>query len=265
MKLAVFGDIGGHAELFEQALISVGCDPSTGYVPDGLYVIQVGDLVDRGPDSEGAFRIALNMMTGSCSDQYIQLIGNHEAQYLGGPKFETPHSASELLGPNIKILKELRKEGRIKIAVGAITEDGKPYLITHAGLGPAFWGLYLARHEHLDKLVPALNSMGHKVFDAGWLLGSRDIPGPCWAMTWDEVIAAWLQQDIFDMPWNQVHGHHNLYKWDRQKATVHPLFVGELEVWPDRRISRFPVHGRYVYQIDHSHKTESSHQAQPQH
>lgn len=247
MKAAIFGDIGGHAELFEDALIEIGCDPSRGYVPEELYVIQVGDLIDRGPDSDGVFDIAMKMME---SDQYVQLLGNHEGPYFGGPRFMTPGNTKELSPDRGAIMKTWRKEGKAFIAAGLITSEGEEYLVTHAGLNPTFWALNTARQRYLDKLVPALNNMGHKVFDAGLMLRDhRDIPGPCWAMTWDEVIAAWIQFNA-DMPWHQVHGHAALYMWGSRKIHVHPLFIDQLEVWPKVRISRFPVDGKYVYQVD---------------
>ncbi|WFE98601.1 metallophosphoesterase [Micromonospora sp. WMMD964] len=44
-------------------------------------VIQVGDLIDRGPDSAGVLAFVWQRLADS--RRWIQLIGNHESQYLG--------------------------------------------------------------------------------------------------------------------------------------------------------------------------------------
>jgi hypothetical protein len=83
-----------------------------GLLPPDLVVIQVGDLVDRGPDSSGVLDVVARMLAEQPL-QWIQLVGNHEAQYLpGGALFWRDPLASA---------------------------DGDELLLTHAGLTLAGW------------------------------------------------------------------------------------------------------------------------------
>ena len=52
-RIAVIGDVGGHLGHLRAALIALGADGDDLRLPSDLTVIQVGDLVDRGPDSSG--------------------------------------------------------------------------------------------------------------------------------------------------------------------------------------------------------------------
>ena len=52
-RIAVIGDVGGHLVQLEAALASLGASRVDHRLPDDLTVVQVGDLIDRGPDSAG--------------------------------------------------------------------------------------------------------------------------------------------------------------------------------------------------------------------
>ena len=56
IRVAVIGDVGGHVEELRRELRALGAS-ETGVLPDDLVVIQVGDLVHRGPDSEAVVRL----------------------------------------------------------------------------------------------------------------------------------------------------------------------------------------------------------------
>ena len=88
-RVALFGDVGGHAAELRSALVRLGADPETLALPADLTVVQVGDLIHRGPDSPGAVDIARTVMTAQ-PRQWVQLVGNHEAQYLAPPRFHWP-------------------------------------------------------------------------------------------------------------------------------------------------------------------------------
>ena len=60
--IAIFGDLSGHLHPFEEALKRLGAVPETATVPDGLLVVQVGDLVHRGPDSDAIVDLVDRMM-----------------------------------------------------------------------------------------------------------------------------------------------------------------------------------------------------------
>lgn len=78
-KVALIGDVGGHPDQLRRALAWLGVTSER--LPPELTVIQVGDLVDRGPDSAGVLDIAGKLLEDR---QWIQLAGNHETQYLPG-------------------------------------------------------------------------------------------------------------------------------------------------------------------------------------
>ena len=88
-RVALFGDVGGQAVELRSALVRLGADPETLALPADLTVVQVGDLIHRGPDSPGAVDIARTVMTAQ-PKQWVQLVGNHEAQYLAPPRFHWP-------------------------------------------------------------------------------------------------------------------------------------------------------------------------------
>ena len=50
-RVAIFGDIGGHAAELTRELVSLGADPDTLRLPADLTVVQVGDLVTLAPGS----------------------------------------------------------------------------------------------------------------------------------------------------------------------------------------------------------------------
>ncbi|WP_233594971.1 metallophosphoesterase [Amycolatopsis sp. WAC 04169] len=73
-RVAIIGDVGGHPDQLRRALAWLGATGER--LPPDLTVIQVGDLVDRGPDSTGVLDIVANLLDDG---RWIQLAGNHEA------------------------------------------------------------------------------------------------------------------------------------------------------------------------------------------
>src|SRR5262245_10556089 len=82
-RIAVIGDVGGHPGQLTDALRSLGAGGTRLSLPDDLVVVQVGDLVDRGPDSAGVLQLVSRYLDEQPA-QWIQLLGNHEAQYVPG-------------------------------------------------------------------------------------------------------------------------------------------------------------------------------------
>jgi hypothetical protein len=62
---AIIGDVGGWTHRLDEAIVSLGGDPDAGTLPEDLTVVQVGDLVNKGPDSKGALALVDRMLTGS--------------------------------------------------------------------------------------------------------------------------------------------------------------------------------------------------------
>ena len=93
-RVAVIGDVGGHLSELRRELVRLGADEETGELPADLTIVQVGDLVHRGPDSAGVVRLVDRHLRAR-PGQWIQLVGNHEAQYLTAPAFAWPERLDE--------------------------------------------------------------------------------------------------------------------------------------------------------------------------
>ena len=76
LRVALIGDIGGHCEALRQELRRLGATED-GCLPDDVVIVQVGDLIHRGPDSDGVIRLVDRYVTEQ-PRRWIQLIGNHE-------------------------------------------------------------------------------------------------------------------------------------------------------------------------------------------
>lgn len=254
MKALIFGDIGGHADLFGQALVKAGCDLASGGIPDDARIIQVGDLVDRGPDSDGVINLVERFIY---NPSWYQLIGNHEAQHLGGPQFDTPGSLS---GPSDASIMKLRRwyaQGYMRVAAG-LTVRSRDVLVTHAGLPLSFWNRM--GQPKMRPAVTALNNMPIPIVCApGEMLGEPGPPGPVWASVWNELIVPWYtaiaSEFIEDTPFDQVHGHSTLFRWANTK-TASPGFNGHpsmrMHMWYDgvKRHSSFNADGVNIMQCD---------------
>ena len=148
-RVAVVGDVGGHRRELRAELLRLGADPHTGRLPADLTVVQVGDLVHRGPDSEGVIGLVDGYLRHQ-PDQWVQLVGNHEAQYLRDPAFAW---RQRLDAATADILRRWWADGRMRVAA-AITGhgrgDGDDILVTHAGLTAAFWREDLGAPEQVS-------------------------------------------------------------------------------------------------------------------
>lgn len=80
-QLFVIGDVHGQAGALGAALDAIARVPGTG-LPRRL--IFLGDLIDRGPDSLGAVRLAMGATERACVDEVILLPGNHELMLIDG-------------------------------------------------------------------------------------------------------------------------------------------------------------------------------------
>lgn len=83
MNVAVFGDLSGHLEPLLGALDELGVDLATACVPDGLVIVQVGDLVHHGPDGDSIVALVDRLLHQN-PGRWAQLLGNHEAQHVAG-------------------------------------------------------------------------------------------------------------------------------------------------------------------------------------
>jgi hypothetical protein len=211
-RVAVLGDIAGHVDELRRELQRLGTDPGTGRLPADLTVVQVGDLVHRGPDSERVVALVDGYLRDQ-PGQWVQLVGNHEAHYLRDPVFEWPERIDREAA---RTLRRWWETGQLRVAVSVVT-DTESFLVTHAGLTSGFWrevlGSPAGAHEAEAKINDLIGRDEAPLFQAGHMLsGRRRNPsaGPLWAAAATELVPGWLGEP---MPFSQIHGHSALYDW----------------------------------------------------
>jgi hypothetical protein len=131
----------------------------------------------------------------------VQLIGNHESQYLGGDRF-WPEPLTE---PDADLLRRWWLREEIQVAAALRTAEGEEVLLTHAALTAGAW-------ERLGAPVTAGT--------AADLLNTRpeellwDDRGPLWAEAGPDVYESWLHATA--PPFSQVHGHSTIVDFGRR-------------------------------------------------
>lgn len=212
-RVAVIGDVGGHAGELRAELARLGVpDEGRGPIPDDLVVVQVGDLVHRGPDSEEVVR----QVDGYLRQQpgrWVQLIGNHEAQYVRPATFQW----SPVLDPSASDrVQAWWREGLMVPAV-ALRAGAEEYVVTHAGLTEGFWRTVLGAPRTAADTVASLAGLvaadDPVLFRAGCMLQGRGpdpLAGPLWAAAAGELVPSWA---AVPLPVSQVHGHSSAYDW----------------------------------------------------
>jgi hypothetical protein len=215
-RVAVIGDIAGHIDELRIELRRLGADSRTGRLPDDLTIVQVGDLVHRGPASDAVVALVDGYLTDQPT-QWVQLVGNHEAQYLRDPVFEWPERISDR---SSETLRRWWAAGQMRVATW-VRDDAETFLITHAGVTADFWRGPLAAPSTAEQAAITLNSMigaGDRVlFRAGAMLhGRRPAPGagPVWAETATELLPGWMATTL---PFSQIHGHGSIFDWQRRR------------------------------------------------
>lgn len=220
-RLAVIGDVGGHRDQLRWALDWLGAE--NGLLPPDLVVIQVGDLVDRGPDSAGVLDVVAGMLAEQPL-QWIQLTGNHEAQYLPGGRlfWRDPLAAAD-----VDRLCAWWANGSLRVAAAAQTADGDELLLTHAGLTLAGWQR-LGKPMSAAVTAALLNERPDLIWEAGDH-GRDGQAGPLWAESGAALHEPWMGHHGI-VPFGQIHGHSTIVHFDdrrwrctgrvRQRATV---------------------------------------------
>jgi hypothetical protein len=217
MRIAVIGDIGGHAEQLRLELVRLGARPD-GSLPADLVVIQVGDLIHRGPDSSQVIDIVDHYLRSQPA-QWIQLIGNHEANYSETPVFRWPETLSR---KHTRIVKRWWRDGSAAVAAAVDTAD-ESFLITHAGITAQLWANALGGPASAADAARRINELARAgadvVFRAGIFLHGTIAPdaGPLWADTTTELLPGWADRH---MPFSQIHGHNSITAWREQDTAV---------------------------------------------
>lgn len=260
MKIAIFGDTGGHYNQLYNGLRAIGLD-SDNVLPEDLTVIHVGDLVHKGPDSELIISFVNDIMKVN-PGQWIQLVGNHEAQYLGGPVFW-----GDFIDEGAqKTLHRWWNTKKIRTAVAVRDYDhDEDLLVTHAGLAPNFWEAYCHNETHPAQVAAYINSWKIDLqFVPGAMLSGepRGNGGPVWAHAIDEIYLPWLKTD--QVPFSQVHGHTTAFWWSKGHWGATPKDIRKhFTLDKENNISTFNVNGKRIICVDPGFSRYTSIEAQP--
>ena len=216
-RLALIGDVGGHRHCLHACLRALGVDVDNHELPDGLTVIQVGDLIGGGPGDDDLIAEVDRFICRN-PGRWLQLLGNWEARHLGGINFGHPTRDQHPLAPgSVVTLRRWLTDGHLRVGVAVRAEDGREVLVTHAGLTQWFWKVHLDSTmsaadavQQLERLRTHYPGVLHA---AGRLLGESSLKaGPLWA-TATEVWTSWAHTAL---PFDQVHGHTTPYWWKRK-------------------------------------------------
>ncbi|HWU20427.1 MAG TPA: metallophosphoesterase, partial [Nocardioides sp.] len=181
-RIAVIGDVGGHLEALRAELARIGVpQEGAGEIPEDLVVVQVGDLVHRGPDSAGVVALVDTHLRRT-PDRWLQLIGNHEAYYVYGPQFRLDERLHRTAA---NTLRDWWQEGLLRAAV-AFGTGGESFLVTHAGLTWSYWRLYLGAPARASDAAAALNDMLRRGDDR--LLRTGQIHGHSGLVGWPDGV-----------------------------------------------------------------------------
>lgn len=209
-RLALFGDVQGHLDVYIAALERLGVDTERGMVPDDLKIIQVGDLIHKGPDSDEVIRLVDQLLRAS-PDRYVQLIGNHDGQYLGGPIFW-----ADTIGEDAaRTLAGWFVDGAVAIAHALVTAEHGPVLASHGGMSVERWN-HFGQPEQPVNASRLLNEEFWNDPTAAlkpgmMLMGEPGPPGVAWTEPVRELYLPWIETG--SMPFSQVHGHRSPYSW----------------------------------------------------
>jgi hypothetical protein len=254
VRVALLGDIGGHAAELRNALDALGCDTEAGTVPDRLLVVQVGDLIDRGPDSAEVVRLAESFIRNAGSG-YVQLFGNHEGQ-----RFTDLHlkHVDPLPDATLATIHRWWSTRRAHLAIALDTDQFGPLLVTHAGLSPAMWRS-IGSPDSARKTAEVLNAWVGTDADRAFTPPPRSDdrsfrPGVTWGEPAD-LYTAWLTENE-PPPFAQVHGHASAWSWKRdrwRKSTPSIVRDAPVDIDGERRHLRVEIRGKTFVGIDPGH------------
>ncbi len=210
-RIAVIGDLSGHLKPLLTTLSRLGVEVDDRNVPrrvdwpQDLVVVQVGDLVHKGPVSELVVAVVDTLFART--GRWIQLLGNHEAQYVpGGIDFWVPPIDGRIAAR----VAQWWEEGFLRPAVAVDDETLGPVLISHAGLTVRSWRA-LGEPDHVGAaraLADPANHAAH-VLAAGAMAARDADPGVAWTEPKRELRGPWLAHaDVGGtVPFSQIHGH----------------------------------------------------------
>jgi len=198
-QLFAIGDVHGQAGAFAAALDAIAAVPGMGR-PRCLVLL--GDLIDRGPDSLGAIRLAMEAADLARVDEVIRLPGNHELMLVDA-----------LLDPQEFMMDWLDNGG------GAVIREADPQCsggtraelaaIARAAIDPEFLSLMISGptfHRAGDLLFVHAGLAPGEAAEAFLEQGRFGAYGEHWAWI-REPFLDWEHGWGPDRSWVVVHGH----------------------------------------------------------
>jgi hypothetical protein len=252
-RVAVIGDVGGHHDELLAELVQLGMDSALVSLPDDLSVVQVGDLVHRGPDSAGVVELIDAVMDAN-PGRWVQLLGNHEELYIDAkPRFEWIET---LPYETTKIIRRWWTDGSMGIAAAIDAADGQ-WLVTHAGLTERLWRRLRSPRTPAGT-VEAINSLigtaGEIILRrAGTMLYDRRdlMAGPIWASAGIELLPSWLE--VGEMPFSQIHGHSSIVDWSWGTEYAPPAVIAATQLDHAARHETTVIGDQIIVGVDPGH------------
>lgn len=216
-NVVVIGDMGGQRSAFENVLDGLGVG-SDYRVPDGLTIVQVGDVArcvtPNSPlDSFGCVKMADDLITAN-DGRYIQLLGNHEFAHLPSAK----HPSHWYLDTrSAEVIRSWWDDKKVSLATVLSTTSGDNFLVTHAGLTRLYWERLGSPVEAAEAALRlnAFVGQGADVWSRpGWQVTGKTTPeADCvWAEASRELIHPWMMHEG-EIPFQQIHGHSMPVNW----------------------------------------------------
>ena len=256
-RVVVIGDIGGHASQLRWVLQACGAAEA---VPPGTVIVQVGDLIDRGPASAEVLDI-VDRYVSTQPERWVQLVGNHEAQYLHYRNQFWPEQLGEA---QAAILRRWWGTQRMHVAAAVRDAQGDEYLITHAGLTVGCW-------QELEEPMTATTASMHlnmRPQDLLWRGALPDVshaPGPLWAESGRELHEPWMEfySGGGFVPFGQIHGHSAIVSYgDHSWRASEKVRQRACADWRARQF-RVRIGGRQFIGVDPKHGKAGAPQWQP--
>jgi hypothetical protein len=273
MQIAVIGDVGGHREALHAELVRLGMNPGTFELPDDLTVVQVGDLIHKGPDSDGVVAMVDELMKVNGS-RWVQLLGNHESLHVTPPTFGWNETLSD---ETILTLQRWWADGSMQLAASFDVEGAEVrraggvrevigaggVLVTHAGLTHGCWKM-LGITSDVHAVAERINNERYNTSSCVWNTGRmlegwvNSRAGVVWAEAGVELVQGWLDSE--ESPgFHQVHGHSTMYWWHNNRwvpADLGRSLGDRVKLDPLKRHSRAELHGQVVWGVDPAHSRD---------
>jgi len=154
-NIIVIGDIHGDKEALVEILQREKIiDQNQNWINNDKIIVQVGDVVDRGPQSLEALELLRYIQSKGKPGQVIRIIGNHELMLIMGDwgyinrDYDTPEKIDKI----ISIIKEDISNGRMLAAysLGNI-------IFSHAGISQKFIDEIDMNSKNSDEIVDFIN------------------------------------------------------------------------------------------------------------